>query len=133
MPGGGSKPKPTALKLIQGNPGKRPLNKQEPIPAGEIICPPWVTGYAKEVWDHIGPDLIEQRVMTAWDVYAFGMYCYLVAQMKEDPEHFVKSNTKMSALRQFGSALGIGDARARAQIHAGEKKNENPEENYFGT
>ena len=28
----GRKAKPTALKLVQGNPGKRPLNKDEPQP-----------------------------------------------------------------------------------------------------
>jgi len=28
----GRKPKPTALKIIEGNPGKRPLNKNEPKP-----------------------------------------------------------------------------------------------------
>lgn len=26
----GRKPKPTALKVLEGNPGKRPLNKNEP-------------------------------------------------------------------------------------------------------
>lgn len=28
----GRKPKPTALKLLEGNPGKRPINANEPIP-----------------------------------------------------------------------------------------------------
>ena len=28
----GRKPKPTALKVLEGNPGKRPLNKKEPQP-----------------------------------------------------------------------------------------------------
>ena len=28
----GRKPKPTALKVLEGNPGKRPLNGHEPIP-----------------------------------------------------------------------------------------------------
>ena len=28
----GRKPKPTALKILEGNPGKRPLNENEPIP-----------------------------------------------------------------------------------------------------
>ncbi len=28
----GRKPKPTALKELEGNPGKRKLNKKEPIP-----------------------------------------------------------------------------------------------------
>ena len=31
----GRKPKPTAMKELEGNPGKRKLNKKEPIP--EIV------------------------------------------------------------------------------------------------
>jgi P27 family predicted phage terminase small subunit len=36
----GRKPKPTALKLIQGNPGRRPLNLDEFRPGVEIPRPP---------------------------------------------------------------------------------------------
>mgnify|MGYP006980038133 CR=1 FL=1 len=36
----GRKPKPTAVKKLEGNPGKRKLNKKEPIPAKEMPeCP----------------------------------------------------------------------------------------------
>ncbi len=31
----GRKPKPTAVKKLEGNPGKRKLNKKEPVPAKE--------------------------------------------------------------------------------------------------
>lgn len=33
----GRKPKPTALKKLEGNPGKRKLNTKEPIPAKGIL------------------------------------------------------------------------------------------------
>ena len=36
----GRKPTPTWLKVIAGNPGKRPLNANEPIPSGGIGPPP---------------------------------------------------------------------------------------------
>ena len=36
----GRKPKPTAMKNLEGNPGKRKLNKDEPVPAkGMPGCP----------------------------------------------------------------------------------------------
>lgn len=39
----GRKPKPTALKKLEGNPGKRKLNTKEPIPAkGMLNCPEWL-------------------------------------------------------------------------------------------
>lgn len=36
----GRRPKPTHLKVVTGNPGKRKLNDKEPTPAKEIPGPP---------------------------------------------------------------------------------------------
>lgn len=36
----GRRPKPTHLKVVTGNPGKRKLNDKEPTPAREIPSPP---------------------------------------------------------------------------------------------
>lgn len=36
----GRKPKPTYLKIVEGNPGKRPLNEDEPIPEGDLFDAP---------------------------------------------------------------------------------------------
>ena len=47
----GRKPKPTAIKILEGNPGKRQLNKYEPSPdklAPE--CPDWLSEEAKAEW-----------------------------------------------------------------------------------
>lgn len=39
----GRKLKPTAVKKLEGNPGKRKLNAKEPIPArGMPDCPEWL-------------------------------------------------------------------------------------------
>ena len=44
----GRKPKPTALKKLEGNPGKRKLNMKEPVPAkGVPDCPKWLLPEAK--------------------------------------------------------------------------------------
>lgn len=47
----GRKPTPTHLKVVTGNPGKRALNRSEPIPAGPLGSPPdgW-TGEQKALW-----------------------------------------------------------------------------------
>jgi phage terminase small subunit len=50
----GRKPKPVALKLIQGNPGKRPLKTMvAPPKGGEILCPLTVQNNerARAYWD----------------------------------------------------------------------------------
>lgn len=47
----GAKPKPTHLKLIAGNPGKRSLNRNEPKPQGDLHDPPdWLTDEQKAGW-----------------------------------------------------------------------------------
>ena len=49
----GRKATPTHLKLLNGNPGHRPLNKDEPIPEGNLFDPPaWMNDSQKEVWRH---------------------------------------------------------------------------------
>ena len=52
----GPAPKPTALKVLQGNPGKRKLNDSEPTfeKTDEILKPPsYLSTYAKnrKAWD----------------------------------------------------------------------------------
>lgn len=47
----GAKPKPTHLKLLAGNPGKRPLNRNEPKPQGDLHdAPEWLTDEQKAGW-----------------------------------------------------------------------------------
>ncbi len=49
----GRKPKPTALRAIDGNAGHRPLNKNEPIPEGDLFAAPsHLTLSQKKIWDH---------------------------------------------------------------------------------
>lgn len=49
----GRKPKPTLLKLIQGNPGKRALNADEPVPPGALEkSPSWLTRRQKIAWNY---------------------------------------------------------------------------------
>lgn len=49
----GRKPKPTHLKLIEGNPGRRPLPKSEPKPAGDLTAAPdYFDDDQRATWDH---------------------------------------------------------------------------------
>jgi P27 family predicted phage terminase small subunit len=48
----GRKPKPTWLKVITGNPGRRPLNREEPQPDGNLREPPhWFSARQRILWD----------------------------------------------------------------------------------
>lgn len=48
----GRKPKPTRLKVVSGNPGKRPLNTNEPKPTAYLsTAPDWFDEMQTQYWD----------------------------------------------------------------------------------
>lgn len=80
----GPAPKPTALKLLQGNPGKRPINKNEPQPkAGIPRCPSWLDDEAKACWKRIVPQLDGMGVLTLIDADALTNYCETWSRWKK--------------------------------------------------
>jgi phage terminase small subunit len=54
----GRKPKPTRLKLIEGNPGKRATNQHEPRPEPKVpTCPAHLCPAAKAEWKRLAQEL----------------------------------------------------------------------------
>lgn len=50
----GTKPKPTQLKILEGNPGGKALNKKEPKAKKALReCPAWFDRMHREVWEHV--------------------------------------------------------------------------------
>jgi len=50
----GRKAKPTALKIVMGNPGKRAIPTNLPEPTGELDqCPDFVSEEARAHWDYV--------------------------------------------------------------------------------
>ena len=50
--------KPTKLKILEGNPGRRPLNKSEPEYAPTVLKPDDLSEVAAEWWDLVVPQLV---------------------------------------------------------------------------
>jgi phage terminase small subunit len=60
----GRKPKPTILKLLEGNPGKKPLNMNEPKPEMTAPeCPSWLEAEAQEEWHRMSEQLYGMGVL----------------------------------------------------------------------
>lgn len=90
----GRKPKPTELKLLEGNPGKRPVNEKEPSPKKqEPHCPSWLETEAKKEWKHMSKTLDALRVLTQVEGAAFAGYCQAYARWKEAEEFVNKHGT----------------------------------------
>lgn len=74
----GRKPRPTHLKLVEGNPGKRPLNKKEAKPVVPLTMPDppeFLNEEGKREWFRRGPDLLRLGILTEADVAPFAAYC----------------------------------------------------------
>ena len=72
----GRRPKPTHLKLITGNPGKRPLNAQEAKP--RVVapkCPEELSPAAKAEWKRVSRQLLKLGLLCEIDRAALAAYC----------------------------------------------------------
>lgn len=80
--GCGVKPQPAALRVLRGNPGRRPINEQElNIPIVEDIeCPEWaqLNEGGKEVWNRVAKVLYRNKLLTDLDVEGVIRYCDMV-------------------------------------------------------
>lgn len=108
----GSPPKPTHLKLITGNPGKRKLNKNEPKPTVSIPpVPDHHSDEAKVEWARIAVELNAVSLLTQVDRAALAAYCQAWADWVEAEEQLrrygkvVKSPVKTVTRRSGGAEV----------------------------
>ncbi len=72
----GKKPTPTHLRLVKGNPGKRPLPKNEPKP--DLVVPPVppeLSDDAKLEWGRVTVELHKLGLLSGIDRAALAAYC----------------------------------------------------------
>jgi P27 family predicted phage terminase small subunit len=80
----GPAPKPTKLKILAGNPGRRPINTHEPQPTRGIPSQPsWLSAEARAEWKRITPELDRLGVLTLVDRSALTAYCMAHAELYE--------------------------------------------------
>lgn len=83
----GRKPKPSALKELEGNPGKREINTNEPHPVKKAPpCPKWLETEAKKEWRRLAKQMEQLGILTEVDMTAFAGYCQAYARWKEAEE-----------------------------------------------
>ena len=83
----GPKPKPTALRRLQGNLGKREYNHAEPqAPEGVPDCPPHLMDAARDEWDRLVDVLHGMGVVTLADRAVLAAYCQCYGRWVEAEE-----------------------------------------------
>lgn len=80
----GPPPKPTALRLLEGNPGKVKINRQEPQPRRltEVDPPEDLPEEGRAVFSALSQELISCGILTAIDLEAFGRYVRLLVEYR---------------------------------------------------
>jgi P27 family predicted phage terminase small subunit len=124
----GRKPTPTVLKLVAGNPGKRPLNMREPKPVIAIpTCPAHLMPTAKAEWKRLARYLHDLGIISELDRSALAAYCQTYGRWVEaerklketpallrTPAGYVQpspwlaiSNKNLELMHKFMSELGL--------------------------
>jgi len=136
----GRKPKATVIKLVTGNPGRRPLNADEAKPAVQIPDPPEVLkDEALREWKRVTVLLAEVGLMTQLDRAVVAGYCIAWQRWVECERMLVATglvvkapsgypmyspylaaaNRALDQLRQFAEQIGLSGS-ARSRIKAGD-------------
>lgn len=120
----GRPPKPTALKVLAGNPGHRRLNEQEPKPALGATIPEYLLRFpdAAAAWKRWAPKLQDLGVLTEIDAPAFGRLCRLWAEDQARAIERHPSDPRLLVeIRHLEGRFGMTPAD-RARIKAEPKK-----------
>jgi P27 family predicted phage terminase small subunit len=88
----GRRPKPTAIRRLEGNRGKRAWNHEEPTPP-EVIprCPLHLAPVAKTEWRRVARSLYAMGVLTSIDRAALAAYCQAYARWVEAEQRLKES------------------------------------------
>lgn len=91
----GNPRKPTALRVIQGNPGRRPIPKNEPRPRPGIpYQPKHLDAYAREEWDRMAAELLGIGLVTPIDGVPFAAYCVCVSRWRQSEESLARMKAR---------------------------------------
>jgi P27 family predicted phage terminase small subunit len=150
----GRKPTATVLKVLRGNPGKRPINQDEPLPADLALeCPGELTEPdARTEWTRVIVPAIQRGQITADDRIFAVAHCELWAtwrsQLAEAAKHAhvvavgknkyptpnparVMANKTLLILAKVDAELGFSPT-ARTRVKATKQTTSDPlKERYF--
>jgi hypothetical protein len=122
------------LKVLKGNPGKRPIEPEKDVPApeGEVVRPASLKGTAAEFWDEYAPVCIGMGTLTVADVPSFEVLCVLKAEF--DRVGALMSASHIAQMRMLSEAFCMtAPSRVKNGSGGGKKDKANPAESYFGT
>lgn len=118
----GRKPKPKALKILEGAQKCR-INQDEPVypSAGAPEPPAWLGEHGKELWRTLYPLLNSAGVLSAADLPAFEQLCDEYHAIRQDPTEDKARDRYRKLLVEFGMTPS---SRSRLKVSAEKPKDE---------
>lgn len=100
----GRKPKPSSLKRLLGNPGRRPLNHEEPrpTPVAQVEPPDYLDAGGQAVWRALVPHLAACGLLTALDLPKLEL---LVIHLAHHRRLYVALNAILAKHEASGTAV----------------------------
>ena len=103
----GRKPKPTELKIVGGNAGRRPLPENEPEPQAVVGQPPipnWLEDNerAAVLWPEFVRELQAMRVLTTADLHALALLCSAYAAYQAHTATIADEGTTYTSVTEKG-------------------------------
>ena len=111
----GRRPKPTKLKLLEGNPGKRPINKKEPQPKAIIPdMPTWLKEFpvAVKEWKREAQILLGMGILTEADAAALANRCYIASEIQQLAKDIKKEGRVSYSIKMDSLGNEVADAKA---------------------
>lgn len=116
----GRKPIPTRLKLLSGNPGKRPI-QAEPTPAPGPLpeAPAFLDPYGLEEWTRLAFGLHGLGLLSDLDVAVLAAYCTAYSLWRQGVEELVRRSGD-TLLRGVGGGVAANAELTRIVRQQGE-------------
>lgn len=125
----GQRPKPTLLRIVGGNAGKRPVREERAIVADDPPeKPPGMDPEPGALWDLF----VKRAHWLTWaDTHKAAMWCLLQAEFYASDGQMVAA--RIGQLRALGSELGFDPvSRDRMRLGGNPEKKADPSAEFFG-
>lgn len=140
------------MKILDGNPGKRPLGEEPEPPAFDGDAPAHLTGIARQRWIVLSKLLVDLGIFTEADTGVLEAYCLAYATFRQSSDELKKNgqviktsfgparnpwaNVQKDAwamMEKSGSKLGLSPAdRAKLATDPGDGDGKGDDDEFFG-
>lgn len=105
----GPRPTPNVIRLLHGNPGRRPINDLAPTPKVKSpTCPKHLNKRAREEWRWITKRLMLQQLISEQDKAVIAIYCVAYARWVEAELEVQKTSAIINWIKRDANGVQVG-------------------------